>query len=129
MLTFDQQPAETQLLGDRLQGVGVVAGLLRHAGSPPDQMGFLVVGPNGSTGVIEGNVFVQGRDKENYSAFIAVAAEGKEHSSNGLIVRNNDARVGPGIDRTTTFLADWSGDRVQLGANRLGPKLKPFERR
>jgi len=90
---------------------------------------YMIDLPNGSTGVIEGNVFVQGRDKENYSAFIAVAAEGKEHSSNGLIVRNNDARVGPGIDRTTTFLADWSGDRVQLGANRLGPKLKPFERR
>ncbi len=84
---------------------------------------------NGATGMIEGNVFVQGRDKENYSAFIAVAAEGKEHSSNGLIVRNNDARIGPGIDRTTTFVADWSGDRLQLGANRLGPKLKPFERR
>lgn len=84
---------------------------------------------NGATGMIEGNVFVQGRDKENYSAFIAVAAEGKEHSSSGLVVRNNDARIGPGIDRTTTFLADWSGDKLQLGANRLGPKLKPFERR
>ena len=90
---------------------------------------YMIDLPGGATGVIEGNVFVQGRDKENYSAFVAVAAEGKEHSSNGLVVRNNDARVGPGIDRNTVFLADWSGDRVQLGANRLGPKLKPFERR
>ncbi|WP_420606562.1 right-handed parallel beta-helix repeat-containing protein [Novosphingopyxis sp.] len=90
---------------------------------------YMIDLPKGATGVIEGNVFVQGRDKENYSAFIAVAAEGREHPSTGLAVRNNDARVGPGIDRSSVFLADWSGDRLQLGANRLGPKLKPFERR
>ncbi len=90
---------------------------------------YMIDLPGGATGVIEGNVFVQGRDKENYSAFIAVAAEGKEHPSAGLVVRNNDARIGPGIDRSTVFLADWSGDRLQLGANRLGPKLKPFEKR
>ncbi|MDE0932697.1 MAG: right-handed parallel beta-helix repeat-containing protein [Novosphingopyxis baekryungensis] len=90
---------------------------------------YMIDLPNGATGVIEGNVFVQGRDKENYSAFIAVAAESKQHPSTGLVVRNNDARVGPGIDRSTTFLADWSGDKLQLGANRLGPKLKPFETR
>ncbi len=90
---------------------------------------YMIDLPGGATGIIEGNVFVQGRDKENYSAFIAVAAEGKTHSSSGLTVRNNDARIGPGIDRSSTFLADWSGDSLQLGANRLGPKLKPFERR
>ena len=50
MLTFNQQSAETQVLGDRLQAVGVFAGLLGHAGGPPDQMGFLV-GPNGSAGL------------------------------------------------------------------------------
>ena len=51
MLTFNQQSAETQVLGDRLQAVGVFSGLLGHAGGPPDQMGFLVVGANGSAGV------------------------------------------------------------------------------
>ena len=83
----------------------------------------------GATGTITGNAFVQGKNKENYSAFITVAPEGKAHSSNGLSISNNDARIGPGINRRSVFLADWSGDRVNLGVNRLGPKLKPFERR
>jgi hypothetical protein len=36
---------------------------------------------NGATGTIARNLFVQGADKENYSAFIMVAPEGVEHSS------------------------------------------------
>lgn len=84
---------------------------------------------NGATGTIAGNWFVQGADKENYSAFIAVAAEGRAHSSNGLTVEGNDARFAPGIQRESTFVADWSGDRLALGANRLGAGLKRFDRR
>ena len=83
----------------------------------------------GATGTITGNAFVQGKNKENYSAFITVAPEGKAHASSGLSINNNDARIGPGINRRSVFLADWSGDRINLGVNRLGPKLKPFERR
>lgn len=84
---------------------------------------------SGATGAIRGNWFVQGKDKENYSAFIAVAAEGKDHSSDGLTVEGNDARFAPGVSRESTFLADWSGDRLALGANRLGPGLIRFDRR
>ena len=83
----------------------------------------------GATGTISGNWFVQGKDKENHSAFIAVAAAGKEHSSDGLTVEGNDARFAPGVSRESTFLADWSGDRLALGANRLGPGLIRFDRR
>jgi len=90
---------------------------------------YMIDLPGGATGTISGNNFVQGKDKENYSAFITVAPEGKAHSSAGLSITNNDARIGPGINRKSVFLADWSGDRVNLGVNRLGPKLKPFERR
>ena len=90
---------------------------------------YMIDLPGGATGTITGNVFVQGANKENYSAFIAVAAEGKANSSAGLAINGNDASLAAGVDRNTTFVADWSGDRLALGANRLGRGLKPFERR
>lgn len=90
---------------------------------------YMIDLPGGATGSISGNVFVQGANKENYSAFITVAPEGKTRSSAGLSIANNDASIVAGVERNTTFLADWSGDRIALGANRLGRGLKPFERR
>lgn len=83
----------------------------------------------GATGTISGNWFVQGQDKENHSAFIAVAAEGKAHSSNGLTIEANDARFAPGVSWGSTFVADWSGDQLALGTNTLGEGLKRFDRR
>lgn len=84
---------------------------------------------NGATGQISNNWFVQGRDKENYSAFIAVAAEGRDHSSAGLSILGNDARFAPGVSRTSAFVADWSGDPLSIGDNALGQGLKRFEKR
>lgn len=83
----------------------------------------------GATGTISGNWFVQGEDKENHSAFIAVAAEGKEHSSNGLTVEGNDARFAPGVSWESTFVADWSGDSLALGTNSLARGIKRTDRR
>ena len=37
--------------------------------------------PAGAQGIIANNWFVQGRDKENYSAFIALGAEENLHPS------------------------------------------------
>ncbi|WP_404480128.1 right-handed parallel beta-helix repeat-containing protein [Novosphingobium sp. BL-52-GroH] len=90
---------------------------------------YMIDLPDGATGRIAGNWFVQGRDKENYSAFIAVAAEHRNHPSTGLAIEDNDARFAPGIDRRSAFVADWSGDAMRLGANVLGPGLVPFEKR
>jgi hypothetical protein len=90
---------------------------------------YMIDLPEGASGQISNNWFVQGRDKENYSAFIAVAAEGRAHSSAGLSIVGNDARLAPGVDRNTTFVADWSGDSLALGENALGPGLKRFEKR
>ena len=84
---------------------------------------------NGATGTIARNVFVQGADKENYSAFIMVAPEGREHDSTGLTVAGNIAELVPGLRRSTSFLADSSGDRLNLADNRLDPQIRPFERR
>ena len=90
---------------------------------------YMIDLPDGATGRIANNWFVQGRDKENYSAFIAVAAEGKEHPSAGLSVTGNDARFAPGITRSSAFVADWSGDPLNIGENKLGAGLKRFEER
>lgn len=90
---------------------------------------YMIDLPAGATGRIAGNWFVQGRDKENHSAFIAVAAEGHDHSADGLAIEGNDARLAPGIDRRSVFVADWSGDRLAIGTNELGPGLAPFEKR
>jgi hypothetical protein len=90
---------------------------------------YMIDLPGGAVGQISNNWFVQGKDKENYSAFIAVAAEGKNHSSAGLAIVGNDARLAPGVDRSTVFVADWSGDRLALGENSLGAGLKRFEER
>ena len=90
---------------------------------------YMIDLPAGASGRISENWFVQGLDKENYSAFVAVAAEGRVHSSNGLAIAGNDARLAPGVERSTVFVADWSGDRLALGDNRLGLGLKRFERR
>ncbi len=90
---------------------------------------YMIDLPNGAVGQIARNVFVQGASKENYSAFITVAPEGRQRTSVGLSISGNEASIAPGVDRNTVFLADWSGDRIALGGNRLGRGLKPFERR
>jgi hypothetical protein len=89
---------------------------------------YMIDLPAGATGAISGNVFVQGRDKENYSAMIAVAAESRAHASRGLTITGNDARLGTGANNTV-FVADWSHEPLKISANRLGPGIKPFETR
>lgn len=90
---------------------------------------YMIDLPGGASGRIASNWFVQGQDKENYSAFIAVAAEGRAHPSDGLVIEANDARFAPGISRQSTFVANWTDDRVQIGFNRLGMGLKVSDRR
>lgn len=90
---------------------------------------YMIDLPDGATGRIAGNWFVQGRDKENYSAFIAVAAEHRNHPSAGLTIEDNDARFAPGIERRAAFVADWSGEALSLGANTLGAGLERYEKR
>ncbi len=84
---------------------------------------------NGATGTIAGNTFVQGEDKENYSAFIMVAAEGADNSSDGLAITANIASIAPGVDRRTSFVAAESGDSIRIEGNRLGPDITRFEAR
>jgi hypothetical protein len=90
---------------------------------------YMIDLPGGAAGQISNNWFVQGRDKENYSAFITVAAEGKERSSAGLTILGNDARFAPGVDRSSAFVADWSGDSLTVGENVLAHGLERLDRR
>lgn len=97
--------------------------------SAGQETNYMIDLPAGATGQITNNWFVQGESKENYSAFIAVGAEGKLHESDGLEVSGNDARLAPAVRRNTVFVADWSGAQLDIADNTLGTGLKPFERR
>jgi hypothetical protein len=90
---------------------------------------YLIDLSNGAVGRIAGNVMVHGTGKENYSTMISVAPEGKENRSAGLVIEDNAASVAPGFRWTTTFVGDWSGERLEIRNNRLGPKIETFGRR
>jgi hypothetical protein len=90
---------------------------------------YLIDLPSGSVGRIANNLLVQGRNKENYSALIAVAAEERRNPSAGLEIAGNRATHPSDLDRRTVFVADWSGEALAIGANDLGSGLVRFERR
>lgn len=90
---------------------------------------YMIDLPAGSVGRIADNWFVQGRDKENYSAFIALGAEDILHPSDGLKVENNEARFVPGLVRQSAFFADWTGSRIVMQGNRLAGGIKQYEQR
>ena len=89
---------------------------------------YMIDLPAGAIGTIAGNAFVQGRDKENYSAMIAVAAEARAHPSRGLVITDNEATLGTGAN-ITVFVADWSHEPLRISANRLGAGIRLFETR
>lgn len=90
---------------------------------------YMIDLPAGSIGKIADNWFIQGRDKENYSAFIALGAEDLLHPSDGLQVVNNDARFVPGLSRNSVFLADWTASRVVMQGNKIAGGIKQYETR
>ncbi len=90
---------------------------------------YMIDLPEGSTGLIARNTFVQGSHKENHSGLIVVAAEARTYPSTGLRVEDNDARLSPGDTTSPAFVADLSHDRLAVGTNRLGAGLRAFETR
>ena len=90
---------------------------------------YMIDLPAGARGVISGNTFVQGQNKENYSAFIAVAAEGRKHTSAGLNIQSNSASLAKGVQRNTFFVADWSNETLRIANNSLGHGLTRYQRR
>lgn len=94
-----------------------------------ERTNYMIDLPEGAQGLISGNSFVQGRGKENHSGLIVVQAEHRSFSSAGLRIEGNDARLAPGAPTNPAFVADLSGDRLAVGANRLGAGIRMFERR
>lgn len=90
---------------------------------------YMIDLPEGATGLIARNTFVQGTDKENWTGMIVVAAEQRKYRSAGLRVEDNVATLAPGQSRSPAFVADLSHERLAIGANRLGTGIKPFELR
>jgi hypothetical protein len=90
---------------------------------------YMIDLPQGSVGAIVRNEFVQGQNKENWSAFIAVGAEKISNPSAGLIISNNRAAIAPGVSRSTFFVADWTHQPLRIDNNAIGEGLKLFETR
>lgn len=90
---------------------------------------YMIDLPSGAVGTIANNIFVQGEDKENWSAFIAVSAEGGGNSSTGLVIADNEAGFAAGVRRNTWFVADWSGDTLSIGQNDLANGIAVFDSR
>ena len=88
---------------------------------------YMIDLPEGATGEIARNTFVQGTQKENWSGLIVVAAEQRKYSSAGLKIDDNDARLAPNQEKSPAFVANVSGEQLAVGANRLGTGIRAYE--
>lgn len=92
-----------------------------------DRTNYMIDLPEGATGEIARNTFVQGTHKENWGGMIVVAAEQRKYRSAGLSVHDNVATLAPGQEKSPAFLANVSGERLAQGANRLGAGVRAYE--
>jgi Right handed beta helix region len=90
---------------------------------------YMIDLPAGSVGLVARNEFVQGRGKENHSALIAVAAEARNNPTSGLRIESNTASLAPGAPTGPAFVANWSGEKIAIGPNKLGAGIKVYEAR
>jgi hypothetical protein len=90
---------------------------------------YMIDLPEGGTGAITGNQFVQGSHKENWTGLIVVSAEQRKYRAAGLRIEGNAATLAPGQERSPAFVANVSGERLAVGANRLGPGIRAYETR
>ncbi len=90
---------------------------------------YMIDLPDGATGLIASNTFVQGPDKENWTGMIVVAAEHHQYNAAGLRVEDNVASLAPGQTKNPAFVVDASGDKLAIGSNRLGAGVKPYQQR
>jgi hypothetical protein len=90
---------------------------------------YMIDLPEGGTGEIARNTFVQGTRKENWGGMIVVAAEERKYRSSGLSVHDNVASLAPGQEKSPAFLANVSGERLAQGPNKLGAGMRAYEER
>ncbi|TZG27989.1 right-handed parallel beta-helix repeat-containing protein [Sphingomonas montanisoli] len=87
---------------------------------------YMVDLPAGATGTIQRNIFVQGRDKENHSAFVAVGAESRDNPSAGLAVVGNRAHQAPGLTWPAALVADWTKYPMRIERNVISPRIAEY---
>lgn len=89
---------------------------------------YMIDLPEGATGVIQGNIFVQGGNKENHTAFIAVAAEAQRNPSDNLQVSDNSAHQTRSANWPSALVYDWSGAPMRMMRNRIGAGIMELQR-
>lgn len=87
---------------------------------------YMIDLPEGARGRIVRNIFVQGADKENHAAFIAVAAEAQRYPSDNLLVAGNRAHQVRAAEWPSALIADWSGSPKRVAGNMIGAQLAPL---
>ena len=87
---------------------------------------YMVDLPAGATGTIQRNIFVQGRNKENHSAFVAVGAESRDNPSAGLAVVGNRAHQAPGIAWPSALVSDWTKSPMRIERNVVSPRIAEY---
>jgi hypothetical protein len=83
----------------------------------------------GGTGLIARNTFADGPNKENWTGFIVVAAEGRTYPSTGLKVVGNIATLAPNFAKSPAFVANVGRDRLDVGENQLAQGIRKYEER
>jgi hypothetical protein len=91
------------------------------------QSNYIIDYPSGTIGLVARNIMVQGKDKENHSGFVVVAAEERANPSAGLTITGNTATKAPGNAYNMTFVIDFSHEPLKIDGNHIGPGIKPFE--
>lgn len=97
--------------------------------SAGNRTNYMIDLPEGATGEIARNTFVQGPRKENWTGMIVVAAEQQKYRSAGLSVHDNVASLAPGQSKSPAFVANVSGERLAVGTNQLGADVRAYETR
>src|SRR3546814_19827523 len=85
---------------------------------------YMIDLPEGATGLTTANQMVQGKNKETYSAFITLAADGKKKSSSGLSIRGNRAASATAGSRHRVLVPPRGVDSITRGAKRWGGGIK-----
>jgi hypothetical protein len=88
---------------------------------------YLIDLPSGSIGLVARNVMLQGPDKENYTAFIVVAAEDRGNPSAGLTIVENTAMLAPGANYPTNFVVDFSHEPLKIANNHVPKGVTLFD--
>jgi hypothetical protein len=83
----------------------------------------------GGTGLIARNTFADGPNKENWTGFIVVAAEGRTYPSTGLKVVGNIATLAPNFAKSPAFVANVGRDQLDVGENQLATGIRKYEER